>query len=153
MVLTVERTFVTTMTSTADPNPTSELRDALDELDCSAGTIHRADDRVLTLVAHEGMPEEVLDRVETVPVGKGMAGLAAERREPVQICNLQTDDSGVAEDGARATGLEGTIAAPMLRPDGSLNGVIGVGKQREYEFTADEADELLHIGQRIADRS
>lgn len=41
----------------------------------------------------------------------------------------------------------------MLGPDGSLNGVIGVGKQGEYEVTADEADELLHIGHRIADRS
>lgn len=91
MVPTGERTFVSTMTSAADPNLTSGLREALDDLDRRAGTIHLADEGELTLAAHEGMPEEVLDRVETVPVDKGMAGIAAECREPVQSCSLQTD--------------------------------------------------------------
>lgn len=136
----------------ADRNPSSALRSVLDEFDCTAGTIHRVEDGRLTLVAHEGMPDEVLSRVETLPFGKGMGGLAAERREPVQICNLQTDDSGVAEAGARASGLEGTIAAPMLGPDETLKGVIGIGKRGEYEFSADEEDELLRVGRRIADR-
>ena len=54
----------------------------------------------------------------------------------------------VAEAGARSSGLEGTIAAPMLA-DGEVKGVIGVGKQSEHEFTADE---LLRMGRRIAER-
>ncbi|RBI64659.1 GAF domain-containing protein [halophilic archaeon] len=140
------------MTSVADQDLEAALRGVLDEFDCVAGTIHRAEDGTLTLVAHEGMPDEVVDRVETLPFGKGMGGLAAERREPVQVCNLQTDESGVAEDGARASGLEGTIAAPMLGPDGSVKGVIGIGKRGEYEFSADEEEELLRVGRRIADR-
>ena len=45
----------------------------------------------------------------------------------------------VAEAGARFSGLEGTIAAPMLGADGEVKGVIGVGKQSEHEFTVDEA--------------
>lgn len=140
------------MTSVADQDLTAELRDVLDEFDCAAGTIHRAEDETITLVAHEGMPEEMLDRVESVPFGKGMGGLAAERREPVQVCNLQTDTSGVAEPGARASGLEGTIAVPMLDPDGTLAGVLGVGKPGEYEFSDDEVDGLLRAGREIAGR-
>ncbi len=140
------------MTSVADQDLTAELRDVLDEFDCAAGTIHRAEDETITLVAHEGMPEEMLDRVESVPFGKGMGGLAAERREPVQVCNLQSDTSGVAEPGARASGLEGTIAVPMLDPDGTLEGVLGVGKPGEYEFSDDEVDGLLRAGREIADR-
>lgn len=140
------------MTSPAERDLASALDDVIDEFDCAAGTIHRAEDETLTLVAEEGMPDEVRDRMERIPFGKGMGGLAAERREPVQICNLQTDDSGVAEDGARATGLDGTIAAPMLGPDEEVKGVLGVGKREEYEFDADEEAELLRVGRRIARR-
>lgn len=138
------------MASETADDLTAALRDALEEFDCVAGTIHLKEGDALTLAAHVGMPEEVLERVERVPIGKGMAGLAAERVEPVQVCNLQTDDSGVAESGAKATGLEGTIAAPMLGPDGELEGVIGVGKAGEYEFSDEEAEALLDVGRRIA---
>lgn len=140
------------MTSLVDQDLTSALRDVLDELDCAAGTIHRAEDGTLRLAAHERMPDEVLDRVETVPFGKGMAGLAAERREPVQVCNLQTGELEVAEAGARDSDLEGTVAAPMFGAEGGLNGVIGVGKRGAYEFSDPEIDELLRLGRRIAAR-
>jgi putative methionine-R-sulfoxide reductase with GAF domain len=152
MVLTAESAFAPDMTSVTDRDLDSALRGVLDEFDCVAGTVHRAEDETLTLVAHEGMPGEVVERVETLPFGKGMGGLAAERREPVQVCNLQTDESGVAEEGARASGLEGTIAVPMLGPDGSTKGVLGVGKPGEYEFSADEEEALLRVGRRIAER-
>ena len=138
--------------SLADQDLAAALDHVLHEFDCTAGTIHRAEDETLTLVAHEGMPEEVRDRMARVPFGKGMGGLAAERGEPVQICNLQTDDSGVAESGARATGLDGTVATPMLGPDGEVKGVLGVGKREEYEFSEEEEAELLRVGRRIADR-
>jgi len=128
------------------------LRDVIQEFGCTSGTIHRADGDVLVLVASRNIPEAVLDRIETVPVGKGMAGIAAERREPVATCDLQVDDGGVAEDGARATGLKGTIAVPMLSADGTLEGVIGVGTPEAYEFPAEERAELLDVAGRIAER-
>lgn len=140
------------MGQTTDEDLTATLRDALEAFDCVAGTIHREADGALTLEAQVGMPEEVRERIETIPIGKGMAGLAAERGEPVQVCNLQTDDSGVAESGAKATGLEGTIAAPMVGPDDDLAGVIGVGKPGAYEFSDEEAEELLAVGREIAKR-
>jgi signal transduction protein with GAF and PtsI domain len=138
--------------SVDEQDPAAILEDVIEQFDCSSGTIHRADDELLTLVADHGIPEEVRGRVRRVPVGKGMAGLAAERTEPVQLCNLQGDVGDVAEPGAQATGLRGTIAAPMVAPDGTLKGVIGVGKQAEYEFSDDEEEELLRIGRRIAER-
>ena len=125
------------------------LRDVLAEFDCTSGTLHRADGDELTLVAHEGIPDPVLAKIETVPIGKGMAGLAAERREPVQVCNLQTDDTGVAEPGAIETGMEGAIAAPIFRPDDTLAGVVGIAKPEPYEFTPTERDQLMDAGERI----
>jgi hypothetical protein len=47
-----------------------------------------------------------LRAVQIVPIGKG-TGLAAERKEPISVCNLQTDSSGDARPGAKATGMEG----------------------------------------------
>ena len=140
------------MTLRNDEGSTALLREILQQFDCTSGTIHRSEEGVLTLVAHEGIPDPVLAKIETVPIGKGMAGLAAERREPVQVCNLQTDDSGVAEPGARETMLEGAIAAPVFGPDDTLEGVVGIAKPEPYEFTPAERDRLLRAGRRIAQR-
>lgn len=128
------------------------LRDVIEEFDCTSGTVHRAEGDELKLVAHEGIPESVLSRIETVPIGKGMAGLAAERREPVQVCNLQTGDSVVAEPGARETMMEGAIAAPILGSDGTLEGTIGIAKPEPYEFTPTERDRLMSAGAQIVRR-
>lgn len=125
------------------------LHDILEEFDCSSGTLHRAEGGELTLVAHEGIPDHVLAKIETVPIGKGMAGLAAERQEPVQVCNLQTDDSGVAEPGARETMMEGAIAAPIIESDGTLEGTIGIAKPEPYEFSKTERDQLIDASTRV----
>jgi L-methionine (R)-S-oxide reductase len=81
-----------------------------------SGTIHviGSDGQLHLRAASAGIPPPVLNIIRVVPVGKGMAGLAAERRQPVTICNIQTDTSGDVRAGARATGLEGAIALPML---------------------------------------
>ncbi len=128
------------------------LRELLQEFECVSGTLHRAEGNHLTLVAHKGIPDSMLTTIETLPIGKGMAGLAAERREPVQVSNLQTDDSGVAEPRARETGMEGSITAPVIAPDGTLKGTIGIAKPEPYEFTPTECDQLLSEGERIAHR-
>jgi L-methionine (R)-S-oxide reductase len=128
------------------------LNKALREFDCVAGTIHvlEENDDVMKLAAHRGIPDVVLDKVRDVPIGKGMAGLAAERRQPVQICNLQTDESGVAKPTARETKMAGSIAAPMIASNGSLKGTIGIAKPVPYDFSADECERLMRIGTRIA---
>ena len=118
-----------------------------------SGTIHvmGADDGQLHLrAASAGIPPHVLEIVRVVPVGKGMAGLAAERGEPVSICNIQTDTSGDVRPGARAAGLEGAIALPMLLADGAVAGVLGVANRAARTFTAEETGRLLAIGRTLA---
>ena len=70
----------------------------------------------------------------------------------MQVCNLQTDDSGVAEPGARETMMEGAIAAPIVGSDGTLEGVIGIAKPEPYEFTPTECDRLMSAGAQIVQR-
>lgn len=127
------------------------LRCVLEHFDAEVGTIHRLDPESgdLLLAAHVGLPETVRKIVERVPVGKGMAGLAAERRRPVQVCNLQTDESGQARPGARETQMQGSISVPVAR-EGRLRGALGVGKPVPYEFTEQEQELLLRVGELLA---
>jgi len=122
----------------------------LAEFKCPVGTIHMMDEggEMLHLILRRGIPDAILDRVTRIPVGKGMAGLAAERRECVEVCNLQTDTSGDAKPGAKMTGMEGSIAVPMLI-DGRVVGVLGVAKPTAYTFSDVERRELLAIATQI----
>ena len=69
------------------------LTQILARMNADSGTIHvLGDDGVLHLkAASDGIPQIVLDTIKDVPVGKGMAGLAVERKQPVNACNIQTD--------------------------------------------------------------
>lgn len=132
----------------------SVLDDLLQHFQCSAGTIHLlAESGLLELAAQRGLPEVVVAKITAIPVGKGMAGIAAERREPVQVCNLQTDTSGVVRPGARDTKMEGSVAAPMIRSDGACKGTLGIAKPVPYEFTPEECDLLMKVGALIAAHS
>ncbi|HEY7497830.1 MAG TPA: GAF domain-containing protein [Vicinamibacterales bacterium] len=119
----------------------------LKEFDADSGTIHWLEsDGVLHLkAASAGIPQVVLDTVREVPVGKGMAGLAVERRAPVNACNIQTDTSGDVRPGARATGLQGSIVVPILHGATAV-GALGIANRRERVFTDDEASLLLEVG-------
>jgi L-methionine (R)-S-oxide reductase len=118
---------------------------------CTTGTIHILDQEthLLMLKAQKGIPEFLLPKMSVIPIGKGMAGIAAERRQPVEMCNLQTDESGVARPAAKETKVEGSIAVPMLL-DGKLFGTLGIAKPVPYDFTKEESGALLEIGGEIA---
>jgi len=127
------------------------LSDLISSFGCSTGTIHIFDNdsNLLKLQAQLGIPPFLLPKMATIPIGKGMAGIAAERRQPVEMCNLQTDDSGVARPAAKETKVEGSIAVPMLL-DGNLYGVFGIAKPVPYDFTAEEEVNLLKIGEEMS---
>ncbi|NKI27209.1 GAF domain-containing protein [Arenibacter sp. 6A1] len=123
------------------------LSDIISYFDCTTGTIHFMDPAtsLLQLQAHKGIPEFLIPKLSQIPIGKGMAGIAAERLKPVEMCNLQTDDSGVARPAAKDTKVEGSIAIPMLL-EGRLFGTLGVAKPVPYDFKEEEVNTLLKIG-------
>ncbi len=126
---------------------------ALEHFAASSGTIHLVQtDRTLRLRAQRNIPTAVLAAIETIPVGKGMAGLAVERAEPVMTCNLQTDRSGDVRPGAKATRMQGSIVVPILRGKEAV-GALGIASSSERVFTPDETELLLEIGRRIGQRT
>lgn len=139
------------MSTNADFSWTEHLARTIAEFGCTTGTLHRLDpaDKHLKLVAHQGIPEALMPIIQSIPLGKGIAGVAAERQEPVEMCNLQTDTSGVAKPGAKQTQVQGTLAVPVMAGT-RLCGTLGIGKQVPYEFTAAEKERLMSIGHEIA---
>lgn len=118
----------------------------LTTMDCCTGTLHRINPQsgMLELVTQVGIPPELMDKVQVIPVGKGIAGAAAERREAVQLCNLQTDSSGVARPDAKKTKVSGSLAVPIQEND-DLLGTLGVGMRTPHDFTEPETETLFKI--------
>lgn len=129
------------------------LEAVMTDFDCVTGTLHRLDpaDNLLKLVVCRGIPDQLLPIISEIPIGKGIAGAAAERRAPVELCNLQTDTSGVAKPGAKQTNVQGSLAVPILF-GGELRGTLGVGKQTPHDFSEEEKERLLGYGATAAAR-
>ncbi len=107
-------------------------------------TFHRAmeGDEILELIAQVGLPEHIAEIAGRIPFGKGMAGICAARREPVTMCNLQTDDTGVARPSAKDTQVEGAVVVPLINEEGEVVATLGVGKDGEYDYSGDEIKTL-----------
>ena len=120
----------------------NELEALVRRFEADTGTLHLLEDGVLVLKAHVGVPPPVLAIVRRVPVGKGMAGLAALRNAPVAACDIQTDSSGDVRPGARATGVGGAIVVPVRDLGGQACGALGIGVRREHDYTAEEIERL-----------
>src|SRR2546423_5610064 len=90
------------------------------DLDAFAGTVHvqRGDDLYLT--AAHNIPPKVIAIVAHVPHGKGMAGLAQVKKQPMQTCNLQTDETGNIRPCAKAVDTQAAIALPVLDEAGAV---------------------------------
>jgi len=128
-----------------------KLKSAMDEFACQTGTLHRAEGEWLFLVSQIGVPEFLIDRISKIPFGKGIAGVAAATKEPVELCNLQQDLGGVAKEDARKTGVSGSLAIPIFSADGlSVIGTLGIGKVESYNFSKEEKERLTAIGRSFA---
>lgn len=136
--------------SDKDPDWQLVLHTVVSAYQCDTGTLHFLEPKtnLLEVKAHLGIPDFLVPKLSVIPIGKGMAGIAAERRAPVEMCNLQTDSSGVARPSAKETKVEGSIAVPLLFKD-NLYGVIGIGKRVPYDFSPSEIKELVQIAEAI----
>jgi len=128
----------------------------LENFQCVTGTIHRTDPStgLLMLATQHGIPPQVLPmllpKIDNIPFGKGIAGCAAQRKEAVQLCNLQEDLGGVAKPDARKTNVQGALAVPIVGADGKVLGVLGIGKMQPYEFDDSEVADLNKVAELIS---
>jgi hypothetical protein len=105
-----------------------------------AGTVHVRDDDALLLRAAVNIPPPVVRATESIPKGKGMAGLAWERNRAVAVCNLKTDASGDVRPGAKAVDAQAALAIPVRDGAGEIRAVVGIAFLGERDFTDTELD-------------
>jgi L-methionine (R)-S-oxide reductase len=108
-----------------------------------AATVHLRRGEALELVAALNIPPPVLNAVRTIPHGKGMAGIAFATKEPVQTCDLQKDQSGHVEPGARAVPVRASVALPVLDAAGEVRAVVGIAFAHEGELSAEVTRALI----------
>jgi len=114
------------------------------------GTIHRlepADNHLYLVAATPGIPEPVLAASRRIPIGKGIAGEAAQTGRPVSHCNIQT--AGSVPAGAKATGAQGALCVPIFDGD-RIVGTLGIGCRGERAFSDTETAELIGVGRALA---
>jgi len=128
----------------ADSSPPFEawLMRFLSDAGAVAGTVHLHQDGGLRLAASVNIPPKVQEVVAWVPMGKGMAGLALQRGEPVQTCNLKEDRSGAVKPGAKAVDAQAAVAMPVRDQSGSIFAVVGVAFAGEREIQGEELGRL-----------
>lgn len=132
------------------------LVQVLENFACVTGTVHRTDPTtgLLMLLTQHGIPPHVLPmllpKIDNIPFGKGIAGCAAQRKEAVQLCNLQEDLGGVAKPDAQKTNVQGALAVPIVGADGKVIGVLGIGKMQPYEFNDSEVADLNAVAELLA---
>lgn len=114
------------------------LRGFLTEHGGIAGTVHVLEGGLLKLSAAVNIPPPVVKITETIPKGKGMAGLAWERDEVVATCNLKSDTSGDVRPGAKAVDAQAALAIPVHASAGGVRAVVGIAFMGERDFSDQE---------------
>lgn len=131
------------------------LESYLSAVGAAAGTVHlERDGGELELVAHVRIPPPVLARVERVARGKGMAGLAQVRREPVQTCNLQSDETGRINPTARLVNAQAAVALPVFASDDEgapLLAVVGAAFLTEGDLPDEQLQDLARLARGLRD--
>jgi hypothetical protein len=108
-----------------------------------SGTIHLLEGEILTLSAALNIPPHVRELVVRIPRGKGMAGLAWERDEPVVTCNLKEDNSGNVRPGAKAVNAGSGVALPVRDSRHKIRAIVGIAYKDPQELSQAEIDTLL----------
>jgi L-methionine (R)-S-oxide reductase len=103
-----------------------------------AGSVHLLEGDLLKLSSSVNLPPPVVKVTQTIPKGKGMAGLAWERDEVVAVCNLKSDSSGDVRPGAKAVDAQAALAIPVHSPSGGLRAVVGIAFMGERNFSDQE---------------
>jgi hypothetical protein len=99
-----------------------------------AGTVHIVRGDLLWIAGAVNIPPKVQEITARIPMGKGMAGIAWERDQPIQTCNLQADDSGTVRPGAKAVDGKAAVAIPVHGSDGKVRAIVGLAWLDEREL-------------------
>ena len=121
-----------------DERLTAWLGEFLKRHSAVAGTVHVVDGDHLAIKAAVNIPPKVQEITATIPMGKGMAGLAWQHDKPIQTCNLKEDTSGAVKPGAKAVDAKAAVALPVHDGSGAIRAIVGLAWMHDNELSTDE---------------
>lgn len=124
-------------------DPAGWLHGFLERHGGTSGTIHHVSGDVLVLAASINIPPPVNEIIAMVPYGKGMAGLAWQRNEPVMTCNLKEDNSGDVRPGAKAVNAGSGVALPIRDLARNVRAIVGIAYKDPRDLSQPEIQTLL----------
>jgi GAF domain-containing protein/anti-sigma regulatory factor (Ser/Thr protein kinase) len=118
-------------------------------LGTDTAAVYELDDEEQTLVARAagGVGSEDVERGVRVPVGRGFAGLVAERRRPVR--SSEVPDLELVSPLMREQGIISLVGVPLVVED-RLLGVLHAGSREQRVFTGDDVALLELAAERLA---
>jgi L-methionine (R)-S-oxide reductase len=120
------------------------LRALLGRHKAVAGTVHVVRGDMLTIAGAINIPPKVQEVTATIPIGKGMAGLAWQHDKPIQTCNLKDDNTGAVKPGAKAVDAKAAVALPIHDGSGTVRAVVGLAWMHDNELTKAELDAIAN---------
>jgi len=125
------------------------LRKALELTGLEAGTVYLVDDRAeeLTLVAHHGLSQRVIQGVDGMKIGEGLTGRAAGSGELIVVENV-SEDPRLTRMVIKKEGFQFQASVPLKSKDRVLGVITMVSKGRR-PFIPQEVNILTAIGQQI----
>jgi GAF domain-containing protein/DNA-binding response OmpR family regulator len=121
------------------------LRSAVQLSGAQFGLLYRFDDTLLHLVAHHGVPPDILEMLREVypmrPTRAHASGRAILGREVAEIPDVRQDAEYQQEVAVRA-GWRSLLSVPMLRADGAPIGVIVIERSEPGRFAANHIELL-----------
>jgi L-methionine (R)-S-oxide reductase len=128
-----------TVVQNARPEVTAWLAGFVERHGGLMGSVHLTEPAAegeMVLVAGYNLSVSIQNGAAIAEVGKGMAGVCAQRRAPVAFADLKTDTSDIPHPEDRDSGSRGSLILPILSADrSSLIAVVGIGFAMPREFT------------------
>jgi signal transduction histidine kinase len=125
------------------------LRKALELTGLEVGVVFLVDDRAeeLTPVVHHGLSQRLIQDLERMKFGEGLAGRAASSGEPIVVENL-SEDPRLISKVTKEEGIRYSASVP-LKSRGRLLGIMSLASKGRRPFNPQEVNILTAIGQQI----
>ena len=126
-----------------DERLTEWLRGFIQRNGAVAGTVHLVRGDQLAIAAAVNIPPKVQELTASIPMGKGMAGIAWQHDKPIQTCNLQDDTSGNVRPGAKAVDAKAAVALPVHEQSGTIRAIVGLAWMDDRVLPDDTVKAIL----------
>jgi len=140
-------------TISQSPNLDHILHAAVDKvlevMSIDAGWVQLLDENtgLLSLAAHRGFSQKMIQETKTIKLGESMTGRVAQLGEPI-VVNKISDDPRLSMESGSQENLHAFAGVPIKSKDNVL-GVLGIFSRSPRELSVQETQLLIAIGHQV----